>query len=546
MRRVFGVSYYHHHRKSMTDPEVENSGAAVSDCGSDDNSEMATSVSGFAAAEQQRTENGKQSIAELNRMDSDMIGRFCRTEPINLTTPAGDKNSDNVEGRTARSAGTRSQYHSIQQLSQSGRPGDSCGLFSGAEATMYGQAWLGCGRCPVDVASECEEDTLHILRSLLRRYDRCAEPRTAVGIFDGGGNESDEAASGMASNSDLSGDDVEDRSPPPVPLKRSPSTTTLQAKRARVEHIVSNIRTPTCAEDAGATGSGCSGGSPSLEPRRADGRRRSKRKQTLPQQHDSATFNNEDHRSLNGNASDVDDDDDSDENRMLLPQEPDDEEEELRHQMRIVQLRLEDMYAKYSKSLQVDDLYLSASRSSDDDKYLEPDSKMNNEAERLTNVLKAEVRHVVDGLVDVLIQRFLTKHFAGRRQPLQSSPSTDDQPRLDFPLLSPVTSLPSLPVFPPPPLFPFPVGGGDMLGLRRAYAERCAYVDALVQRARTTCATDRDSAALNYNNSTSGSVSCTAMTSSSTEVVDHRSLMSVMSSHCLLPDQQLLQPRTQV
>jgi len=213
------------------------------------------------------------------------------------------------------------------------------------------------------------------------------------------------------------------------------------------------------------------------------------------------------------------------------------------------------MYAKYVKSLHAEDLRLSASHSPGDDNYLESDSKVNDEAERLTGLLKVEFRHVVDGLVDRLIQRFLTKrliqrfltkHFAGRQRPPQTSPSTDVQPRLDFSQLSPVTSLP---VVPPPPLFspfPFPVGGGDMLALRRAYAERCAYVDALVQRARTTCATDRDDVTVNCNNSTSGPVSCAAVTSPSTETVDRCPLMSVMSPRCLLPDQQLLQPRTQV
>lgn len=167
-----------------------------------------------------------------------------------------------------------------------------------------------------------------------------------------------------------------------------------------------------------------------------------------------------------------------------------------------------------------------------------------NRAERMTSLLKAEVRNVVDGLVDGLIQRFLTKHFASGLQPSQSFPPPDDRPWLDFPRPSPVRSLP---VFPPPPLLPFPVGGGDILGLRRAYAERCAYIDALVQRSRTTRISDPENATSNYNHSISGSVSCSAVTSSPpTEVVDHRSLM--LSSRGLLPDRQcqLLQPRTQV
>jgi len=515
-------------------PEVEQSAAAVNDFGSDDNSETATSVSGFAAAEQQRPETRKRPLAQLNHVDSDVIGRFYRTEPINLT-PADGKNFENVEGSAARSAGTRSQYHSIRELSQSGRSGDSCGLFPGTEAAVYGQTWLGCARFPTDLSSDCEEDTLHVLRSLLRRYDRCADTRMTAGVFD-----SDEAASGRGSNSDLSGDDLEERSSQ-MTLRRSPTTKTLQAKRARVEHIVSNIRTPSYAEDTGTEGSNGSRRATGLELR-ADERRRSKRKQTLPQQHDSTSFDNEYHRSLNGNASD---DDDDDESRIALTTEDSDDEVELRQQLRVVQLRLQDMYAKYTKSLHVDDLYHPASRCPDDDSRLETESKTSDEAQRLTGLLRAEVRHMVDALVDGLIQRFLTKHFAGRRQPAQSSPPTDDQPPLQFPRLSPLTSLPVFP--PPPPLFPFPVVGGDVLGLRRAYAERCAYVDALVQRARTTCPTDPDTDTLNYNHSTSGtSVTSSAMTSSTSEIVDHHSLMSVISSRCLLPDQQLLQPTTQV
>ena len=536
---------------------------------SDNDSQMATSVSGFAAEEQRRMENGKRSLTEMSHADDDLTGIFHRTEPVNLTTGPDDKNSNkNVEGPADRSAGTRrSQYHSIQQLSQSGRPADKCGFFPSVEATVYGQAWLGCGRYPVDVAGEGEEDTLHVLRSLLRRYDSCAERGMAAEVFDGRGNESDEVASGRASNSDLQGDsqsedDFEEHQShlgQQVTLKRSPSTKILQAKRARVEHIVSNIRTPTYTEDAGAMDPGGSGGSTSVEVTTGDGGRRSKRKQTVPQQHDSATFDNEDHHTVNGNLSDDggdddddddndddNDDDDDDENRAVLSREqPDDDERELRQQLRQVQLRLEDMYTKYSKSLPADDVHLSTSRSPDDDNYLSSDSKVNDEAERLTSLLKAEFRHVVDGLVDRLIQQFLSKHFANRHRAPQNSPSTEDRSRLDFPRLSPAASLP---VF--PPLFsplPFPVSGGDMLALRRAYAERCAYVDALVQQARTTRATDQDDGTLNYNNSTSGPAPCTAVTSPSTDTIDRCSLMSVNSSRCLLSDhQQFLPPQTQV
>jgi len=154
-----------------------------------------------------------------------------------------------------------------------------------------------------------------------------------------------------------------------------------------------------------------------------------------------------------------------------------------------------------------------------------------------------EVSDMVEGLVDRLVQRFIKKHFAGRQPaPQILAPDVD---RFD------VTRI-SLPVFPPPPplfpTFPFPVGGGnvlalgrvggeDVLALRRAYAERCAYVDALVHRARTTAY--QDEATTNYNNSISG---CTTMTSPSTENVDHCS----SKTHYLLSDHQLLQSRTQV
>jgi len=538
---------------------------------SDNDSEMATFVSGFAGEEQRRTDNRKRSLTELDRVNDDLMDKLHRIEPINLTTEVEDRNSNNnVEGPADHSAGTRrSQYHSIQQLSQSGRPADRCGLFPSVEATVYGQAWLGCGGYPVEVAGEGEEDTLHVLRTLLRRYDSCTERGMAAAeVFDGRGNESDEIASGRASNSDLHGDsqsddDFEENQSPlgqQMTLKRSPSTNILQAKRARVEHIVSNIRTPTYTEDAGGIGAGGSGGSTSVEVTIVDGGRRSKRKQTVPQQHDSATFDNEDHHSVNGNLSDGggddddddddddndddDDDDDDDVNQAELSREqPGDDEGELRQQLRAVQLRLEDMYTKYAKSLHTDDIHLSASRSPDDDSYLASDSKVNDEAERLTSLLKAEFRHLVDGLVDRLIQQFLTKHYANRHRAPQSSPSTEDRPRLDFPRLSPAASLP---VFPPmfSPL-PFPVGG-EMLALRRAYAERCAYVDVLVQQARTARATDQDDVTLNYNNSTSGPVPCTLVTSPSTDTVDRCSLMSVNSSRCLLSDQQFLPSQTQV
>ena len=225
---------------------------------SDNDSEMASFVSGFAAEEQRRTESRRRSLTELDHVGVDLMGKLHRTEPINLTTEVEDKNSKNsnntVEEQADQAGTRRSQYHSIQQLSQSGRPADRCGLFPGVEATVYRQAWLGCGRYPVEVAGEGEEDTLHVLRSLLRRYDSCAERGMAAAeVFDGRGNESDEIASGRASNSDLHGDsqsddDFEENQSPlgqQMTLKRSPSTNILQAKRARVEHIVNNIRTPT-------------------------------------------------------------------------------------------------------------------------------------------------------------------------------------------------------------------------------------------------------------------------------------------------------------
>jgi len=146
---------------------------------------------------------------------------------------------------------------------------------------------------------------------------------------------------------------------------------------------------------------------------------------------------------------------------------------------------------------------------------------------------------VVDGLVDRLIQRFLTKHVVGRQQASKTCPPPEDRPRLEFPRMT------SLPVFPAPPLFsplPFPVGGGDMLAMRRAYAERCAYVDALVQRARNKCATNQDDVTMNYDNSTSGQLSSTAVTVTG----DHCSMVPIISPRRLLSYQQLLQPPAQV
>ena len=394
----------------------------------------------------------------------------------------------------------------------------------------------------------------------------------------------------------------EDRSPvcEQEPPTASPSTTTIQAKRARVEHIVSNIRTPAYTEDPG-------GRSTSLELTRGDGQRRSKRKQMLPQQHDSAVID-EDRQSVNGHLSDDDDDIDDDDYRRRYrrndddddgggggggnqtasssEQMDDDEDRELHQQLRIVQCRLEDMYAKYAKSLHENDRHLSTSPSPHNDSYPESDSKMDSETERLTSLLRevatdirsgvleaaedrrlqalpgsddvglsssssrmvagtsllrVEVSHVVEGLVDRLVQRFVKKHvLASRRRP----PPISDE-RLDVARLS-------LPVFPPPPpLFPplpFPVCGADMAALRRAYTERCAYVDALMQRARTTTAATRplfphDDAVANHNNSTSG---CATMTSPSTENVDRCPAVSIIQSRGLLTDQQLLQPPTQV
>ena len=94
--------------------------------------------------------------------------------------------SNDEGGPSVHSAGVRSQYHSIQQLSQSGRPEASGIPFARADSTIYGQ-WLGCGG---QLVGDAEDDTLQVLRSLLRRYDRCTEPRSAtLGVFD---NDSDE------------------------------------------------------------------------------------------------------------------------------------------------------------------------------------------------------------------------------------------------------------------------------------------------------------------------------------------------------------------
>jgi len=154
-----------------------------------------------------------------------------------------------------------------------------------------------------------------------------------------------------------------------------------------------------------------------------------------------------------------------------------------------------------------------------------------------------EVSDMVEGLVDQLIQRFIKKQFAVRQRAPLIPTSADDVTRI------------SLPVFPPPPpplfptLFPVPVCGSDIVALRNAYAERRAYVDALVRRARTQTDTacsayQRDVTAANRDNSISG---CTPMTSSSSDNIDHRSPpMSSISSRCLLPDQPILQPPIQV
>jgi len=539
-------------------PEVEN-GERANDfgklerqnCNNEDDDERENSVSGcFAAATALQRAN--RSFSRPDHADIDAIGRHRRTEPVNLTTSTdGEGPEEGVDGPAfGRSAGARSQYHSIQQLSQSGHAGGTGGSLSGSETAGCGQTWFGCGRFPVD---EGDDDTLQVLRSLLRRYDSCA-----TALDDSWNNESDEMASGRVSNSDLrdrgslsgddDGDSDEGRSPigQQVLLRRSPSTTTLQAKRARVENIVSNIRVEG-APTAATAAVGCSGQSTCLEEH--GGRRRSKRKQTVPQQHDCATFDNDDldRRSTNGDFSDYDDydyddrrstngdfsDDDDYENLLTVSPtvQPDNDDQEIRRQLRVVQLRLEDMYAKYVEVLRSGDLRLSASRRPDDDS-----SSHDSTVDRLTSFLKTEVSHVVDGLVDRLIERFLKKqqHSAGR----QSAPEvTDDRPRLD------VTRLPLLVFPPPPPLFPpfpFPVGGGDILSLRRAY------VDALIHPARTTasCTADSDVASLNYGNSISG---CTAVTSShAAATVDSCSPMSIMTSRCLLPTQQLVQPRFQV
>ena len=493
-----------------------------------------TFVSGFAAGEARQTENRKRSTADV---DKDASGMLRRAEPVHLTE--ADRAG---EGPAARSDGTRSQYHSIQQLSQSGRS-DAGHPFPGAETAAFEQSGIGCCRLPVD---NCEEDTLLVLRSLLRRYDIYTQPRMAADVYHG--EESDRVVSSGTSNSMR-----DDHSPCPnelyleqaQPLARSP---TMQAKRARVEHIVSNIRTPSCTDDA-AAGSNCGRGSFSLDAVRGDGQRRSKRKQMVPQQHDLTCSVDYDERrkSSSGNLSEddnddeksptasalsaipssnfpVSDDDDDDDDIATSPRgPPNNEDVELRRQLSVVQSRLEHMYAKYAKSFHADDL------NDPDARHLEPDSKARDNAERLTGLLKAEVRHMVDGLVDGLIQRFLAKHFAERQRP-PNQPRPPDVARL------------SLPVFPLPPLFPplpFPVGDGEVL--RRAYAQRCAYVDALVQRgARPACPADRKDAVSSYCNAVSGP---TSVTSSSSEIVDHSLPISAFPSHCCVGEKQ---PQTQV
>ena len=271
-----------------------------------------------------------------------------------------------------------------------------------------------------------------------------------------------EDASGRASNADprgdsLSGDDFDDR--PTIgqqePTRLPPSTTIQAKKRARVEHIVSNIRVPTYTENAGR--------SVVLSPRsfdrmvepevgkedhglgltRGDGERRSKRKQVLPQQHDTG----DDRRSVDEDLSDdddddnddddddgggdgddagddagdddddsdgdddddgdgdgddsddddgddddgEDDDDDDDDDRFRTAssrEQPDDYDDQvLQQQLRIVQCRLEDMYAKYAKSLHANDPSFLALHTPHD---INPssDSKMCSETERLTSLFK--------------------------------------------------------------------------------------------------------------------------------------------------------------
>ena len=300
-----------------------------------------------------------------------------------------------------------------------------------------------------------------------------------------------EDASGRASNADprgdsLSGDDFDDR--PTIgqqePTRLPPSTTIQAKKRARVEHIVSNIRVPTYTENAGR--------SVVLSPRsfdrmvepevgkedhglgltRGDGERRSKRKQVLPQQHDTG----DDRRSVDEDLSDdddddndddddddgggggdgdddddddagdddddsdggddddddagdddddgdgdddddddgddgdgdgdgddsddddgddddgEDDDDDDDDDRFRTAssrEQPDDYDDQvLQQQLRIVQCRLEDMYAKYVKSLHANDTNLSALHTPHDNINPSSDSKMCSETERLTSLFK--------------------------------------------------------------------------------------------------------------------------------------------------------------
>lgn len=286
------------------------------------------------------------------------------------------------------------------------------------------------------------------------------------------------------------------------------------------------------------------------EVARVDGQRRSKRKQTLPQQHDSGAFYQEDRHSIDGYISD-DDDGDDDGRTGQSTQLDDSAQQQLRQQLRVVEWRLEDMCSASADWLRTDDdvrlaAWSHAATQDDDSDLARPGAaRTHTDAEhRLTRVLKAQLTQVVDGLVDRLIRRFLSKQFSYRQRHQQTarttpSPSTQHQPVLDFTQLSHVTSLPVFP--PPPPLFPplpFPVVGEEMLALRRAY------VNALVQRDGS--ADDRDDVTVTCHGSTSGPTSCTAMTSSSTENVDQYSPVSVMTSRCLVADQRITQSHSQV
>ena len=251
--------------KPMEHDDSEATAVAVRNCGDVQSTHQTDNDSDVCddSAEQQPTADTRRRslMPQLKCIASDV--RPITTQPADNSaaqTPVDAVNHAEVDVETPpllavrASAGTRSQYHSIQQLSQSGCPALSCRPFSDAAAVLLGPpTWR---YEAVDVASGEREDTLQVLRSLLRRYDACCEPPPHVTLLDGrAGNESGYQRGGDSTSADddqcmVIGHEQQTSS------RTSPLTATLQAKRARVEHIVNNIRIPTYNEDAAtATGS---------------------------------------------------------------------------------------------------------------------------------------------------------------------------------------------------------------------------------------------------------------------------------------------------